>query len=253
MSNTYIGTELELFAAAGNWKRYVGKVLRPFICARVLEVGAGIGSNLPYLQTSAVREWTSLEPDPVQARRIAACVAAGELPPSQVISGIIADIDPSAAFDTILYIDVLEHIADDKAELARAAQHLAHGGRLIVVAPAHQFLFSPFDAAIGHHRRYSAASLAALAPPDCALEATLMLDSVGFFVSLGNRLLLSSKMPTPRQIAFWDRLLVQLSRVLDSVTFHRFGKTVVSVWQRATDPEAPVERRLPPERISPVP
>jgi SAM-dependent methyltransferase len=231
MSSRYVGGELELFARATNWKRYVGRVLAPFIGARVLEVGAGIGGNIGHLASRAVREWTSLEPDPEQARRITERVASGELPKSRVIAGALDSIEAAARFDTILYIDVLEHIAEDRAELARAARHLAHAGNLVVLAPAHQFLFSPFDAAIGHHRRYNAASLAALAPPGCRLHRSLMLDSAGFFASLANRLLLASALPTARQIAFWDKVLVPISRVLDRITFHRFGKTVVTVWR----------------------
>ena len=204
----------------------------PFIGARVLDVGAGIGSNITHLSSPAVREWTSLEPDPAQARRISERVASGELPRCRVIAGTLDEIEPSARFDTILYIDVLEHIADDRAELDRAARHLAEGGNLVVLAPAHQFLFSPFDAAIGHHRRYNAAGLAALAPPGCRLRRSLMLDAAGFFASLANRLLLGAALPTPRQIEFWDKVLVPISRVLDGITFHRFGKTVVTVWQR---------------------
>ena len=232
MSSRYVGGELELFARATNWKHYLGRVLAPFIGARVLDVGAGIGSNITHLSRPSVREWTSVEPDPVQARRISERVASGELPRCRVIAGTLDAVEPSARFDTILYIDVLEHIADDRAELARAARHLAEDGNLIVLAPAHPFLFSPFDAAVGHHRRYDAAGLAALAPPGCRLRRSLMLDSAGFFASLANRLLLAAALPTPRQIAFWDKVLVPISRVLDGITFHRFGKTVVAVWQR---------------------
>jgi SAM-dependent methyltransferase len=228
----YVGGELELFSAAGNWKRYVARVLRPFIGAKVLEVGAGIGSNIPYLSSAAVREWTSLEPDPVMARRIVARVAAGELPGARVVCGTLDSLGDDERFDTIFYLDVLEHIAEDRAELAHAARHLAPDGALVVLAPAHQLLFSPFDAAVGHHRRYTRASLAALAPPDCRLTTSLMLDSVGFFASLANRLLLSSALPNPSQIAFWDKALVTLSRLVDRMTFRRFGKTVVVVWRR---------------------
>jgi SAM-dependent methyltransferase len=232
VTTDYVGGELELFAAAGNWKRYVGRVLRPFVGAKVLEVGAGIGSNTAYLSSAAVREWTSLEPDPGMARRIAEGVAAGELPRARVICGTTDKLGDDERFDTIFYLDVLEHIAEDRAELARAARHLTPGGALVVLAPAHQFLFSPFDTAVGHHRRYTRASLAALAPPDCRLAMSMMLDSVGFFASLANRLLLSSALPTPSQIAFWDKVLVTLSRSIDGLTFHRFGKTVIVAWRR---------------------
>jgi len=235
MSQTYIGSELDLFSGARNWKCYFSRVLSPFIGERVLEVGAGIGSNIPYLYGPRVREWTSLEPDAALARRIVDRAAAGELPREcRVVAGTIESIGPIARFDTILYIDALEHIADDDAELARAARLLAPGGNLVVLAPAHQFLFSPFDRAIGHWRRYSLRALARKMPRGFRVRARLALDSVGFLASLANRLLLRADMPSRTQIAFWDKILVPLSRIVDAATGRLFGKTVVVVWSRAS-------------------
>lgn len=223
----YPGGELELFAGAVNWKSYVGSTLRPFIRGRVLEVGAGIGANIPYLYNDRVERWTSVEPDPKLAGRIAEAIG-----DCRVVTGTIADIDPVARYDSVLYIDVLEHIADDAGELAAAARHLAEGGKLVVLSPAHPFLFSPFDAAIGHYRRYRAHDLAALTPAGCRLTHCFMLDAAGFFASAANAMVMKSSMPSAAQIRVWDRLLVPVSRVLDRGTGHRFGKTLVAVWSR---------------------
>jgi SAM-dependent methyltransferase len=229
----YTGGELDLFAAATNWKRYVARLLAPHIGRRVLEVGAGIGTNTAFLAGPRVDEWLCLEPDPSLAGRIGQLVAAGALSPCcRVVGGTIAALGVGAAFDTILYLDVLEHIAADRSELADAARLLAAGGALAVLAPAHPFLFTPFDTAVGHYRRYTRASLRALAPPGCRLEALLMLDSAGFFASLANRLLLSAALPTPRQIAVWDKFLVPLSQAADRATRYRFGKSVLAIWRR---------------------
>jgi SAM-dependent methyltransferase len=233
MTLEYQGSELALFAAATNWKTYVADTLRPYLGARVLEVGAGLGANLPYLARDARHRWVALEPDAAMAAAIEASVRDGALPACTVVNGTIDALGPDEVFDTILYIDVVEHIADDRGELARAGRHLGRAGRLVVLAPAHQFLFSPFDRAIGHHRRYSLATLAALAPANSVLVAARMLDSVGFFASLANRLLLRSAMPSAAEIRFWDRWLVPLSRRIDPLIAHRFGKTAVVVWQRA--------------------
>jgi hypothetical protein len=112
-----------------------------------------------------------------------------------------------------------------------ARAHLADQGKLVVLAPAHQYLFSPFDAAIGHHRRYDRASLRAQTPPGCQLETFLMLDCAGFFASFANRMMLRAALPSQRQIAVWDNLLVPISRLLDPLTGHKFGKTAVAVWR----------------------
>jgi hypothetical protein len=229
----YVGSELELFSEARNWKAYFSRVLAPYVRGRVLEVGGGIGSNTPYLATPAVSGWTSVEPDRSLARRIAERAARHEWAFDwTVVPGTIAALDPAARFETILYIDVLEHIADHRSELSGAAAHLGAGGNLVVLAPAHQFLFSPFDASIGHHRRYSRASLIALTPPRCRLCCCFMLDTAGFFASLANRVLLRASMPTAGQIAFWDEVLVPISHILDRLTGYNLGKSVVAVWTR---------------------
>jgi hypothetical protein len=229
----YSGSELELFSEARNWKAYFSRVLAPYVCGRVLEVGAGIGSNTPYLATPAVSEWTSIEPDKSLASRIEERAARHELPFDwNVVVGTIAALDPATQFETILYIDVLEHISDHGSELSHAALHLSDGGNLVVLAPAHQFLFSRFDASIGHYRRYSRASLMALTPPGCQILNCFMLDAAGFLASLANRVLLKASMPTTAQIAFWDKVLVPISCTLDRVTAFTLGKSVVAVWNR---------------------
>jgi Methyltransferase domain len=234
MSFHYVGSELELFAAATNWKAYFGSVLRRFVVGRVLEVGAGIGSNIPYLHNDQVTEWTALEPDADLACRIEERLARGELPANcRLINGTITSVDSAELFDTILYIDVLEHILDDGAELVRARRHMATRGNLVVLSPAHQFLFTPFDAAIGHHRRYNRALIRALTPSGCTLSTCLMMDCAGLFASLANKVLLSAALPSKQQIAVWDRLLVPVSRILDRVVSHSFGKTIVAVWSPA--------------------
>jgi SAM-dependent methyltransferase len=233
MTEHYVGSELELFSTAANWKSYFSGVIRPFVGGRVLDVGAGIGANIPYLYNDKVEEWTSLEPDADLAGRIGEAVERGTLPGCcRVAVGTLKDLDPASLYDTILYLDVLEHIADDAAELAAAASHLAPGGHLVVLGPAHQFLFSAFDQAIGHYRRYNTRSLTALTPLGCTLQHCCMLDAAGFFASLANAALLRASAPSPRQIRLWDGVLVPISRVLDRVTAHRFGKTVVVVWRR---------------------
>lgn len=230
MTQSYVGNELALFSGATNWKRYVASELRPYLSGRVLEVGAGIGSNLPYLNRSGLREWVALEPDPDLAVHIPTDGLQEGAAPVRVIQSDIGHMPPGEAFDTILYIDVLEHIADDAAELRRASHHLRPGGRIVLLSPAHSFLFSAFDQSIGHHRRYTALQLREQTPPGMICERTFYLDAAGLLASLANRLFLSQSLPTAGQIAFWDRVLVRISRVVDRLLFRRLGKSVVAIW-----------------------
>ena len=223
-------------AGARNWKAYWTSSVRRFVRGRVVEVGAGLGANLAFLAGADSTSWTWIEPDPGMARalRTRAAEFTGAPRPT-VVEGTLAALAPDARADTVLYIDVLEHIADDRGELARAAAILAPGGNLVVLCPAFDAAFSAFDAAIGHLRRYTRGALRALTPPHCAVVAAFYLDSLGLALSLANRLLLREAMPGPRQIAFWDRVVVPASRAIDPLVGRGIGRSVVVVWRRAED------------------
>ncbi len=233
MSYTYVGTELDLFAAATRWKAYLRRRIAPYLGADVLEVGAGLGGTTRLLCRSETRRWVCLEPDPALAARLQIEIAEGRLPSCCSIEvGTLGDGPAEAEFDSILYMDVLEHIEDDHAEMERAARRLTPGGYVIVVSPAHNWLFSAFDKAIGHHRRYTKATLRATAPPTLELVRLDYLDSVGMLASLGNRMVLGSAMPTARQIAVWDKLMVPISRVIDPLLRYAVGKSILGVWRK---------------------
>ena len=229
-SGDYVGDELALFSLANNWKSYWSSKLAPLLGYRVLDVGAGIGSNIELLKRDNIH-WTALEPDQAQASEIQSRF--GSQSNLQVICGTLASMQPNDLYDSIIYIDVLEHIEQDAAELTSAANHLNAGGRVIVLAPAHQSLFSPFDAAVGHFRRYNKVSLQATCPDSLHVEHLYYLDSVGYAASWFNARLLRSSMPTPGQISLWDKLMVPFSRIFDKLLLHRFGKTIVMVLKKA--------------------
>jgi SAM-dependent methyltransferase len=232
----YVGSELELFRAATQWKRYVAAQLAPFTHGDVLEVGAGLGGTTTLVHSSGCTSWTCLEPDRGLASQLRATVAPlrdrrGQCPAVEI--GTLAALDGSRRFDCVLYLDVLEHIADDREELRQAARFLRPGGQLVVLSPAWSFLYTAFDRAIGHHRRYNRRTLAACGAPETRLVLCRYLDSVGILASLGNRLLMRQAQPTSAQIRFWDGWLVPLSRRVDAALGFRVGKSILAVWQRS--------------------
>lgn len=230
---TYVGGELELFSHATNWKRYWSGKFAEYLTGDVLEVGAGIGTNTALLRSRTQGQWTCLEPDGQLVAELKSVLTRNNLDQScRVVTGTISDLPSGERFDTIIYVDVLEHIPDDRAELARAAERLRPGGKVVVLSPAHQWLFSEFDKAIGHCRRYSKRTLLAAAPEALRPVQCLYLDSCGLFLSLGNRLLLRQSLPTVKQILFWDRVVVPVSRLVDPLLLFSAGKSIVGVWQR---------------------
>lgn len=227
----YPGQELDIFAHATNWKSYWSAEIQPYLVGDVLEVGAGLGANTAFLKSDRVASWTCIEPDASLAERMRTTFATRNAVADCLIhTGTVATLDAGELFTAILYIDVLEHILDDRGELARASRLLRSGGVIVVLSPAHQWLYTPFDRAIGHVRRYTKATLAACSPRDCSAVRLSYLDCAGMVASLGNRLLLRQAAPELNQILFWDRFLVPLSRRIDPWTLHTVGKSILGIW-----------------------
>jgi SAM-dependent methyltransferase len=222
---SYVGSELELFSYAHNWKSYWQSKLAAYAFGDCLEVGGGIGANTGFFAAHC-KSLTVLEPDALQAASIAKA-----FPAVRVLAKTIGDID--GQFDAIFYIDVLEHIEHDKAELEAAFARLGPGGVIAVLAPAYQALYSPFDKSIGHFRRYSKKTLTAIAPQNAAIKAAFYLDSAGCALSFANRWLLKQSLPTLSQIRFWDRAIIPLSRLLDVLCMRSFGKTIIVVFEKS--------------------
>jgi SAM-dependent methyltransferase len=230
---TYVGKELDIFANAIRWKKYWSSKVRPYLTGDILEVGSGLGTNTAFLKSADVSSWTCLEPDPELVFQTSHKFKSHPLlADCRVETGTTATIGSNRQFDAILYIDVLEHIENDHLELERASQLLRGGGKIIVLAPAHQWLYTPFDRAVGHFRRYDKANLSACTPSRCKCLQLAYMDSAGLAASLINRLALQQAMPSLRQTLFWDRLLVPVSQLLDIVTFSRVGKSILGIWEK---------------------
>jgi hypothetical protein len=234
----YTGNELTLFAHALHWKKYWSRMIRPYVTGRVIEVGAGIGANIDSLWQSKISEWICLEPDADLAAHMEIRKKNMSLPEN--LSIIIGDLSTflsssNRGADTIFYLDVIEHIKDDHGEVARAVEALNPNGHLIILAPAHQQLFSAFDRHIGHYRRYNRNLLQRLVPPSTRVVMNRYLDSVGLLASSANRLFLRQSLPSLRQIYFWDRFLIPISRCLDPLTRYRLGKSCLLILKKQAE------------------
>lgn len=122
---------------------------------RILEVGCGSGNVLRVLQRlTAGRghvEGLELSEEAAATARVRTGLT--------VTNGYLSDLTTAAPFDLIAAFDVLEHIADELAVLREMRERLQPYGRLILTVPAHQSLWSPFDVASGHERRYTLGTL----------------------------------------------------------------------------------------------
>jgi glycosyltransferase involved in cell wall biosynthesis len=167
-------------ARAERYNRWMLQQLAPWLGQRVLEIGSGIGSFTQYLTGRDLVLATELNPRYLRIlKNTFERHAQVEVMPLD-----LTDFDPASLaarhLDTILCLNVLEHVADDRAALRRLHASLAPGGRLLLLVPAHEALYGAIDRAIDHHRRYERAGLVAKLE-----EAGFRVETTDFFNRLG--------------------------------------------------------------------
>lgn len=149
-----------LAADAPRYNRWLTARVAPWVGRRVLEVGAGIGNMAEFFLD---RERLVLaEPDAEYRDRLAARFA-GQ-PHVSVVPVRLPEVDSRLAaerLDTVICLNVLEHVEADGAALAAMRGLLHRGGRLVLLVPALPFIYGTLDSALGHYRRYAAAELRA--------------------------------------------------------------------------------------------
>jgi SAM-dependent methyltransferase len=232
MNIEYIGKELDYFKEAINWKNYFSDKIIKYIKGDVLEVGAGIGINTNFFTKNNKRlsSITCLEPDKKLCEKIITNNHNNLHKINEIITGTIEDIDKK--YDTIIYIDVLEHIEKSKKEIELIKCRLKKDGCLIILVPAYNYLFSEFDKNIGHFRRYNKAMLNEEIDNQLELKKIFYLDSMGFFASLVNKIFLKKSTLSINNIKFWDNFLIKISKISDKLFFHQFGKSLIGVYQK---------------------
>lgn len=132
-----------------------------------------------------------------------------------------------------MYLNVLEHIRDDKKEIIIALSKLKKNGYLIVLVPAHNNLYSNFDKAVGHFRRYEISFFHSLKFNNAKVIKCYFLDSVGYFLYFLNKLFFKKETyPSYFKIFLWDRIFTPISVFLDSILLKKFGKNILYVLKK---------------------
>ena len=128
---------------------------RPYLGKRVLDIGAGIGT-FSTLAAQHADEVVAVEPEArfasLLSERFAEerCVKVARLEAGRLGPGTLG-----LPFDSIMCLNVLEHIEDDLDALVRLGAQLKPSGHLLLLVPAHPSLYGPLDEGIGHFRRYT--------------------------------------------------------------------------------------------------
>jgi SAM-dependent methyltransferase len=189
---------------AVTYQRLLVREIGESVRGRTIEIGAGIGQMTARLRALPRIEFLQcIEPEPGFCSRFREA-----LPEQPLIEGTIKDVSEDD-WDAIVSINVLEHIEDDKEELAIYRNRLkAKHGALALFVPARPEIYAPIDRDFGHYRRYRRSELVAkLTGAGFKIEKLRYFDFVGYSAWLISRRLLGQRNFQPTLVRCFDRLI----------------------------------------------
>lgn len=220
--------EFRALAEARNYRRALIQEFGPHLHGPVLEVGAGIGQLTQELAAlSPITRLLAVEPDGGFAAKFRAAHPALEL-----VHGTAADVPPGEAWRAIVSVNVLEHIRDDAAELARWRELLAPArGHLCLFVPARPELYAPIDKDFGHFRRYTKPRLRALLQgAGYEIERLHYFNAIGYFAWWASFVALQQRGFNPRSVRFFDRAIFPWAHALERTVLRPpFGQSLLAI------------------------
>ena len=225
----YLNEVLEFFDISDNYRSYQIELFENYVGKEILEVGAGRGKIIEILAQNSEKQFTLLELDKNFFDILNNKFNSKNI---KVLEERTQNIKENK-FDTIFYLDVIEHIEDDRFELDTAYNLLKKNGHLIIIVPAFQILFSKFDQKVGHFRRYRKEFFKRYSDEkNLKIKKLVYFDFLGFFIILFSKLLnLTNSKKTTLGIKIWN-FLIPLSRLIDKITFHSIGKSIVCIYEK---------------------
>ena len=219
--------------AASRYFQWQYQLAEHHIGQRVLEVGCGVGNVTNLLQDRELVVGIDMEPECIgeRARKFSSY-------PS-IISECLDVLDPAFlsfekyGFDSILCLNVLEHVSDERKALEHMHSILRPGGRVILILPAFESLYGPIDSNLGHFRRYSKRHIAELAESlGFEMPVSHYMNSVGFFGWWFNARILRKTEQSENQIKFFDSWIVPTLSRVEALVHPPCGQSVFAVLRK---------------------
>lgn len=230
--NDFGFAELEIGQVYGQW---IMSIIGSFLTDRVMEIGCGIGSMVQqYAQTPFILA-TDINPDYIQRVKkrfadypniVTMRLDSTAMTPQQK-RGI-----RNHRITSVLAVNVLEHIEDDRLALKTIQQLLPRKGKIILFVPAHQWLFGTLDEEFGHYRRYSSREL-----QEKLTTAGFTVTMLRYFNCTGilwwyivGKILKKRNLPT--HTGTWLHLLVPFLQRVENIVVPPIGQSLIVVAER---------------------
>jgi len=218
---------------AVNYFAWQGRLVKPELGRRVVEVGCGIGNFTGMLLDRDAVISIDIEPE---------CVARlkDRYPNRANLQAFVCDagsaeLESLAVFrpDTCVCLNALEHIAEEEKALQGMASILNPGGVIVLLLPAFQALYGPIDRNLSHYRRYSRDLIVAMALlAGMRIKKLHYVNFAGFFGWWINSHIFRREEQSERQIRIFDRYLVPALSRLESWVKPPFGQSLFVVLEK---------------------
>jgi glycosyltransferase involved in cell wall biosynthesis/phospholipid N-methyltransferase len=208
---------LARLARAPRFNAWMADTIRPYCGERVLEIGSGVGNLTRRLIPRT--KYVASDINPLYLQTLANLGA--ERPYMETAYCDVTDLSSfpriEAEYDTVICLNVIEHVEDDRAALLNMNEVLAPSGRAILLVPQGPANMGTLDAVLGHRRRYTQRTLAALAS-ECGFTISRMMEfnRIGTFAWFLNGKILRRRSFGIGQIWLLD-LLTPLFRRIDAL------------------------------------
>ena len=230
---TYFGRDLEAMAFAINYHTWIVDEFKAYLGDCVAEVGAGTGSFSKLLTAEQIKHLVAFEPSanmyPLLKDRLQ------KENHVETVNDFFGDVCHryEKGFDSVIYVNVLEHIEDDKKELLCAYEGLRESGHILIFVPALSWLYGDFDKKVGHYRRYHKGELIRL-----ILRAGFDIVKVKYFDVAGIipwyiAFVLLKKSLLGRNVSLYDKLVVPVMRKIEGIITPPIGKNLLLVGRKA--------------------
>lgn len=230
---SYEGSDLEALSTLRRYREWIMARFGPYLNGDALEVGAGIGNMtdhvIPFVSSLKLAE-PSL--NLIEKLRVRFTGASNMVIVQEDFQSTVKST-ADKSFDSIIMVNVLEHIEDDATALSECHRILRPGGALLILVPALPFLFSKLDQIHGHFRRYKKTELA-----KGVRNAGLEIQEIRYFDFLGmvpwwllNTIGGATEF-NPRLVRIYDAVFVPITRTLESIVTPPAGKNIIVIAKR---------------------
>ncbi len=231
--NVYFGKDLEAMSFAQNYHQWIFEEISPYIGQKMAEIGAGVGNFSDFLLQNDILSIDAFEPSsnmyPYLEQKF-------EANPKVITHNSFFESMAEQyieAFDSVIYINVLEHIEDDIASLVEARKTLKPDGRIIIFVPALPFLYSELDKSVGHFRRYTRSGLCQVVK-----QANLEIETIKYFDIAGIipwyiAFVLMKQTASSGNVSLYDNWVIPLMKRLEKLITPPVGKNLLLVARKA--------------------